>query len=75
MKSDVNSGRAFDDHGPDLVTQSERPGQRFRPVSFEDVQIGAAHSARTDLEHGSFFSEPPAKQHGGITGVCQVRRR
>src|SRR4029453_9169396 len=39
----------FDDDAPELVAEGERPRQRLRPVTFEDVKVGAAHPAGADL--------------------------
>ena len=33
----------FDEHSAELMTESERPGKLLRPVTLEDVQIGAAN--------------------------------
>jgi hypothetical protein len=39
----------LDQHAADLVAERERPGQLFRPVAFEDMQIGAADAAGADF--------------------------
>src|SRR5262249_16774339 len=39
----------FDDDAAELVAEGERPWQRLRPVTFEDVKVGAAHAASPDL--------------------------
>ena len=40
----------LDDDAADLVAERERPGQRLRPVTFQDVLIGAADAAGADLD-------------------------
>src|SRR5689334_11134461 len=39
----------LDQHSADLVTEREWPWQWFRPVAFQNMQIGAANAAGTDL--------------------------
>ena len=40
----------LDDDAADLVAERERPGQRLRPMPFQDVLIGAADAAGADLD-------------------------
>jgi len=47
----------FDDYAPELVAERERPRQRLRPVTFQDVQVGAAHSAGADLNERGIFGD------------------
>src|ERR1700682_2412198 len=43
----------LDHHAGHLVAERERPWQRFRPMSFEDMQVGAANAAGADLNESS----------------------
>jgi hypothetical protein len=40
----------FYDHATDLMAEGEGPGQRLRPMTFEDVLIGAADPTGADLD-------------------------
>src|ERR1700744_6119857 len=44
---------AFDDDAAEFVAERERPWQQLRPMAFEDMQIGAAHTAGADLDQRS----------------------
>ena len=48
----------LDDYPSELVAQCERPGQGLGPVALQDVQIGAAHAARADLDQRRFPGDP-----------------
>jgi hypothetical protein len=45
----------LDDDAAELMTQRERPRQRLWPVAFENVQVGAAYSARADRNQRGFL--------------------
>src|SRR5689334_11865718 len=46
----IELGSAFDDDAAELMAERERPWQRLRPVTLEDVEIGAADTAGADLD-------------------------
>src|SRR5690348_2537886 len=48
-------GAGFDDDAAEFVAERERPWQRFGPVTFKDVQVGAAHAAGADLDQRRLF--------------------
>ena len=50
MKSSVNSRADLDQHAADFMAERERPGQRLRPMTLQDMQIGAADAAGADLD-------------------------
>src|ERR1043165_374068 len=39
------------------MPKRERPRQRFWPVPFQDMQVGAAHPAGPDLDERGFFRD------------------
>ena len=45
----------FDDDAAEFMTKRKRPRQRFGPVPFEDVQVGAANAAGADLDQRRFL--------------------
>src|SRR5205085_4136455 len=47
-------GADLDQHAADLVTERERPRQWLRPMSFQNMQIGAANPAGADLDQRRF---------------------
>ena len=47
----------LDQHAADLVAERERPRQRLRPMSFQDMQIGAADTAGADLDQRGLFRD------------------
>src|SRR5262249_47018746 len=44
----------FDDDAAEFVPERERPGQLFWPMSFKDVEVGAADAAGADLDERRF---------------------
>ncbi|MGY4461704.1 hypothetical protein ACVWYI_005664 [Bradyrhizobium sp. LB13.1] len=48
---------AFDDHAADFMTERERPRQRLRPMSLQNVQVRAADAARADLDQRGLFAD------------------
>jgi hypothetical protein len=41
----------------ELVAERERPRQRLWPVTFQDMQVGAADAARADLDQRGLFAD------------------
>ena len=60
---------AFDDDSAELVAERERPGQRLRPVTFQDMQISAADAAGADLDQRSFPADL-RPWHGADDGLA-----
>jgi hypothetical protein len=50
MKSSFELGADLDQHAAELVAERERPRQRLGPMTFEDMQVGAAHAAGADFD-------------------------
>src|SRR5262249_55733747 len=48
---------AFDDDAAEFVAERERPGQRLRPVAFEDMQVGSANAAGADLDQRGLLAD------------------
>src|SRR5690349_18382954 len=46
----VELGAQLDEDATNLVSERERPGKLFWPVTFEDMQIGATNSAGSDFD-------------------------
>src|SRR6185437_5807266 len=64
----VELAAAFDNDAAELVPESERPWQRLRPMSLEDVKIRAADAAGADLDQRGLPADLRPR-HGADDGL------